>query len=75
MLKFKCVVLSLSIEQQLKALKAKMADPQTPSPLGSLQLFNVRVSNSLSPVTASHQELMDFFGALVIHQDGDDTDR
>lgn len=70
--------LSLSIEQQLKELQAKMGDSRTgerpPSPSECLQWFNLRAHNSFRPVTTGHQELMDFFRALVIHKGDDDND-
>ncbi|XP_042276768.1 uncharacterized protein KIAA0825 homolog isoform X3 [Thunnus maccoyii] len=57
-----------SIEQQLMELQAKMGDSRTgerpPSPTECLQWFNLRMPNSLRPVTTGHQELMDFFKSL-----------
>ena len=43
-----------------------------PSPSECLQWFNLR-ANSFRPVPTGHQDLMDFFRALVIHQGDDDT--
>eukprot|EP00064_Thunnus_orientalis_P007290 superscaffoldBa00000798_g7310 len=58
-----------SIEQQLMELQAKMGDSRTgerpPSPTECLQWFNLRMPNSLRPVTTGHQELMDFFKSLI----------
>ncbi|XP_063753463.1 uncharacterized protein KIAA0825 homolog isoform X2 [Eleginops maclovinus] len=55
-----------SIEQQLKELQAKMGESRErpPSPSECLQWFNLR-ANSFRPVTTGHQELMDFFRALI----------
>ncbi|XP_040898479.1 uncharacterized protein KIAA0825 homolog [Toxotes jaculatrix] len=57
-----------SIEQQLKEIQAKMGDSRAgerpPSPSECLQWFNLRMHNSVRPVTMGHQEVMDFFRAL-----------
>ncbi|XP_070690225.1 uncharacterized protein KIAA0825 homolog [Pempheris klunzingeri] len=58
-----------SIEQQLKDLQAKVGDSRTaecpPSPSECLQWFNLRVQNGFRPANTGHQELMDFFRALL----------
>lgn len=62
------VFLFCSIERQLKELQAKMGDSRErpPSPSECLQWFNIKAHNSFRPVNTGHQELLDFFGALVI---------
>ncbi|XP_010781398.1 uncharacterized protein KIAA0825-like [Notothenia coriiceps] len=54
------------IEQQLKELQAKMGESRErpPSPSECLQWFNLR-ANSFRPVPTGHQDLMDFFRALI----------
>ncbi|KAK1893063.1 putative protein KIAA0825 [Dissostichus eleginoides] len=56
----------LLIEQQLKELQAKMGESRErpPSPSECLQWFNLR-ANSFRPVPTGHQDLMDFFRALI----------
>ncbi|XP_060927572.1 uncharacterized protein KIAA0825 homolog [Limanda limanda] len=57
-----------SIEQQLKEIQVKMGASRTvecsPSPLECLQWFNLRMNSSVRPVTAEHEEFMDFLRAL-----------
>nr|XP_019949157.1 PREDICTED: uncharacterized protein KIAA0825 homolog [Paralichthys olivaceus] len=57
-----------SIEQQLKEIQAKMGDSRTgerpPSPSECLQWFNLRINNCVRPITAGHEEFMDFLRAL-----------
>lgn len=40
---------------------------RSPSPTECLQWFNLRLQNSVKPATPGHQDLMDFFRALVKH--------
>ncbi len=65
----RCLFLSFSVERQLKELQAKMRDTRTeehsPSPLECLHWFTLRANHSLKSVTAEHEELMDFYRALV----------
>lgn len=63
------VILSVSGEQPVKELKAKPCDSQTSSRTECLQWFNVRQHNGFRSVTMGHLELMDFFEALVIHEE------
>lgn len=62
--------LSLSIEQQLTELQAKMGDSRAggrpPSPTECLQWFNLRAHSGVQPDAKAQQELMDFFRSLVI---------
>lgn len=64
-----------SIEQHLKELQTKMGDPRMadrpPSPTECLQWFNLRAQNKLA--ATGHQELLDFFKALVMHQNNINT--
>uniref|UniRef100_A0A3Q0RES8 Uncharacterized protein n=1 Tax=Amphilophus citrinellus TaxID=61819 RepID=A0A3Q0RES8_AMPCI len=61
--------LNANIEQQLKELQAKIGDSRTTerplSPTEWLQWFSLQ-TQSVRPVTQGHQELMDFFRALVL---------
>lgn len=66
-----CSILSLSSERQVKEIQAKVGDSwpaeRSPSPTECWQWFNLRMHNSVRPVTTGYQEIMDFFRALVIH--------
>lgn len=53
-------------EVQAKRFDAREG-PRSPSPTDCWQWFNIRTHNCLKPVTTGHQELADFFRALVKH--------
>lgn len=67
-----------SIEEHIQEVHTKRVDSRegkgSPSPTDCWQWFNIRTHNCLKPVTAGHQELVDFFRALVIHNSDDATD-
>ncbi|XP_061906965.1 uncharacterized protein KIAA0825 homolog isoform X2 [Entelurus aequoreus] len=57
-----------SIEQQLVELQVKMGDTRSgdrpPSPSECLQWLNVKMLNSVKPVSTGHQGLLSFFNCL-----------